>query len=199
MKFIKENSYDIVKFFVYQLGLAIFSLTLAIPLEAAVEEASTGAIVQLCVSILAIAFYVVLVYTVSWEHGATDRIRIDAGKATQDRFKGAKIAALACIPNLIVSLIAIVSALLYSDGNAWTAVLGVTLMILGLIESMYLGAVEFISSALVEGTSVFYLVKSVCFFVFPFIIVLGAHLGYVMGDKNKRLFGFMSNKKQSKK
>ena len=52
MKFIKENSYDIVKFFIYQLGIAIFSLTLAIPLQAAVEDDKTAGIVQLCVFLI---------------------------------------------------------------------------------------------------------------------------------------------------
>ena len=85
MKFIKENSYDIVRFFIYQLGIAVFSLTLAIPLETAVAE-----------------------------------------------------------------------------------------------------------------TQSFYIIKSICFFVLPFVIVLAAHFGYTMGDKNKKIFGFLSNKKAKK-
>ena len=197
MKFIKENSYDIVKFFIYQLGIAIFSLTLAIPLRAAVEDVETAGIVQLCVSILAVAFYFMLVYTVSWEHGATDRIRIDAGRATLDKFKGAKIALIACIPNMILSLIAIVSSLLYADGNVWTTVLVTVHLILGLIQSMYLGAVQFVSK-LVGSGSVSDLVKSVCYFVFPFIVVAAAHLGYTLGDKNFKIFGFISNKTAKK-
>lgn len=198
MKFIKENSYDIVRFFIYQLGIAVFSLTLAIPLETAVEDEQMGAIVQFCVSLLAVAFYSVLVYTVSWDHGATDRIRIDAGKTSYDPYKGAKIAMLACVPNLLVSAVAIISALLHSDGNAWTAVLGVTLMVLGLMESMYLGTVELISSLAVTGTQSFFIIKSICFFVLPFVVVLSAHFGYAMGDKNKKIFGFLSNKKKKK-
>ena len=159
MRFIKENSYDIVKFFIYQIGLAVFSLTLAIPLEAAVEGDKNDAHVQLGVSILAIAFYFILVYTVSWDHGATDRIKIDGGKTTYDGFKGAKIALLANIPNFLVSALAAVASLLFADGNAWTGVLGVSLMILGLIESMYLGATEMIVSVLPTPSTEFYLVK----------------------------------------
>ena len=194
MRFIKENSYDIVKFFIYQIGLAVFSLTLAIPLEAAVEGEKNDAIVQLGVSILAIAFYFILVYTVSWDHGATDRIKIEGGKTTYDGLKGAKIALLANIPNFLVSALATVASLLFADGNAWTGVLGVSLMILGLIESMYLGTAEMIASALPNPSTAFYLVKSLCFMLLPLIVVIAAHLGYVLGDKNVKIFGFLGNK-----
>ena len=196
MKFIKENSYDIVKFFVYQIGIAVFSLTLAIPLEAAVDDKSDN-IVQLFVSILAVSFYCMLVYTVSWEHGATERIRIDAGKSILDKFKGAKIALVACMPNVILSLVAIVASLLYAEGNAWNAVLGLLMAILGLIEAMYLGAVQFISTSLGNEETV-YLINSICYLVFPFIIVFASHLGYVFGDKNFRIFGFIPGKSNKK-
>ena len=196
MKFIKENSYDIVKFFIYQIGIAVFSLTLAIPLEAAVDDKSSD-LVQLLVSILAVAFYCILVYTVSWDHGATERIRIDAGKSSLDKFKGAKIAIVACLPNVILSLIAIVASLLYTEGNAWNAVLGLLLAILGLIESMYLGAIQFISSFITNESNVF-LVRSICYLIFPFIIVAASHMGYVFGDKNFRIFGFIPGKNDKK-
>ena len=196
MKFIKENSYDIVKFFIYQIGIAVFSLTLAIPLATAVDD-QNDRIVQLCVSILAVAFYFMLVYTVSWEHGATDRIRIDAGKVSPDKYKGAKIALIACVPNVILSLIAIVASLLYTEGNAWNAVLGLVLAILGLIESMYLGAVQFISGA-VGSESTVYLINSICYLVFPVIIVIASHIGYTFGDNNFRIFGFVPQKSGKK-
>ena len=196
MKFIKENSYDIVKFFIYQIGIAVFSLTLAIPLAAAVDD-QNDRIVQLCVSILAVAFYFMLVYTVSWEHGATDRIRIDAGKVSPDKYKGAKIALIACVPNVILSLIAIVASLLYTEGNAWNAVLGLVLAILGLIESMYLGAVQFISGA-VGSESTVYIINSICYLVFPVIIVIASHIGYTFGDKNFRILGFIPQKSGKK-
>ena len=93
MKFIKENSYDIVKFFIYQAGIAIFSIALLTAVSSAIEDDDgLRSIMKLVVSILAVGFYIMLVYTVSWEHGAKDRIRIDAGKISGDSFKAAKIA-----------------------------------------------------------------------------------------------------------
>ena len=196
MKFIKENSYDIVKFFIYQIGIAVFSLTLAIPLAAAVDDKNDG-IVQLFVSILAVLFYCMLVYTVSWDHGATERIRIDAGKSTLDKYRGAKIALLACVPNAILALVSIVASLLYAEGNVWNSVLGLLLAILGLIEAMYLGAIQFISSAIANEENV-YLINSIGYLIFPLIIVVASHLGYIFGDKNFRLFGFIPSKNNKK-
>ena len=200
MKFIKENSYDIVKFFIYQIGLAVFSLTLAIPLSAAIEEdkADVGLIVQLCVSILAILFYSMLVYTVSWEHGATERIRIDAGKSAHDKFKGAKIALIASIPNFLVSSVAILSAILYAEGNVWNAVFVLVVFILGLMESMYLGTVQFVASFFAADLFLSNIIRGICFFVLPCIIVFASHLGYTLGDKNIKIFGFMPDKKHKR-
>ena len=197
MKFIKENSYDIVKFFIYQIGIAVFSLAVAIPLDTAINDENTGKLTQLGVSVLAIAFYCILVYTVSWEQGATDRIRIDSGRMTPTPTKGIKIALLANIPNFIISAVAILSSLLFRDGNVWTSVLAIALAILGLFESMYLGVVEFIVYGIDNTTMLFYLVKSVAFLLLPFITVIAAHIGYILGDKNKKIFGFITDKKKT--
>ena len=195
MKFIKENSYDVVKFFIYQIGIAVFSLTLAFPLAAAINEESKDKLAQLGVSLLAVIFYCILAYTVSWEHGANDRIRIDSGKSMPDIFKGAKIALLANVPNFIISGVAILAAVLYSDGNAWSSVLGILLAILGLIESMYLGAIQFAVSGIANPSTAYYLSMSIGFFVMPVIVAVFAHLGYVFGDKNIRIFGFATKNK----
>lgn len=200
MRFIKENSYDIVKFMIYQFGIAIFALAVAIPLNDVVRDEFSRKLVQLGVSALAVIFYFILVYVVSWEYGATDRIRIDSGKIKGDPIKCMKIALLANVPNFVLSALAIASSLFYADGNAWTGILLAVTTILALIESMYLGAVEFIAYGIDNTTNIFYLVKSTAFFLFPLLIVAAAQLGYTLGDKNKRIFGFLHPaKKNSKK
>ena len=199
MKFLKENSYDVVKFFIYQIGIAVFSLTLAIPLSAATGDDGNGKLVQLGVSALAVIFYSILVYTVSWEHGAIDRIKIDGGKSSLDIFKCAKIALIANIPNFILSAFAALSALLYTEGNAWASVLGILLAILGLIESMYLGTVQFAVAGIANPSTTYYLAISIGFFVLPFVMVFASHIGYVFGDKGIRIFGFASKNKPKNK
>ena len=195
MKFIKENSYDIVKFFIYQAGIAIFSIALLTAVTSATEDdPRLKSIMKLAVSILAVGFYMMLVYMVSWEEGAKDRIRIDGGKIRGDRFKAAKIALIANLPNFIMGAVAILSSFLYGDGNAWTAVLGVLLAIMGLIEAMYIGIIQFILSSVSTETSLYYLFQSLCFCLMPLLIVASAHLGFTLGDKNIKIFGFSSKK-----
>lgn len=199
MKFIKENSYDIVKFFIYQAGIAIFSIALLTAVSSAIEDDDgLRSIMKLVVSILAVGFYIMLVYTVSWEHGAKDRIRIDAGKISGDSFKAAKIALLANLPNFVFSGVAIISSLLYADGNVWTTILGIFLAIIGLIESMYIGVIQFILSAVISDTSAYYFLQSLCFFLLPILIVASAHLGFTLGDKNVKIFGFAGKKTPKK-
>ncbi len=197
MRFIKENSYDIVKFFIYQIGIAVFSLAVAIPLNTAITDVYASKLTQLGVSVLAIIFYCILVYTVSWEQGATDRIKIDGGRMTPTPTKGLKIALLANVPNFIISAVATVASFLFADGNVWTSVLAIALTILGLFESMYLGAVEFIVYGIDNASMLFYLIKSAAFLLLPFITVIAAHVGYTLGDKNKRIFGFITDKKKT--
>lgn len=199
MKFIKENSYDIVKFFIYQAGIAIFSIALLTAVSSAIEDDDgLRSIMKLVVSILAVGFYIMLVYTVSWEYGAKDRIRIDAGKISGDSFKAAKIALLANLPNFVFSGVAIISSLLYADGNVWTTILGIFLAIIGLIESMYIGVIQFILCAVIPDTSAYYFLQSLCFFLLPILIVASAHLGFTLGDKNVKIFGFAGKKTHKK-
>ena len=199
MKFIKQNSYDIVKFFIYQVGIAIFSIALLTAVSSAIDQdEGLRSTMKLVVSILAAGFYIMLVYMVSWEEGAKDRIRIDGGKIQGDRFKALKIALIANLPNFVFSGVAVISSLLYADGNVWTTVHGIFLPIIGLIESMYIGLIQFILSNVVPNTSTYYFWQSLCFFLFPLLIVASAHLGFTLGDKNFKIFGFAGKKAPKK-
>lgn len=199
MKFIKQNSYDIVKFFIYQVGIAIFSIALLTAVSSAIEQdIGLRSTMKLIVSILAVGFYMMLVYMVSWEEGAKDRIRIDGGKIKGDRFKALKVALIANIPNFVFSGVAVISSLLYADGNIWTTILGIFLAIIGLIEAMYIGAIQFILSAVAQNTPIYYFLQSLCFFLFPLLIVASAHLGFTLGDKNFKIFGFAGKKTPKK-
>ena len=199
MRFIKENSYDIVKFFIYQVGIAIFSIALLTAATTATgEDSSLKSIMKLLVSILAVGFYVLLVYMVSWEEGAKDRIRIDGGKIAGDRFKAAKTALIANLPNFVFAGVAVISSLLYSDGNAWNTVLGIFLAIIGLIESMYIGLIQFVLSSVTPDTANYYLLQSLLYLLLPLLIVASAHVGFTLGDKNIKIFGF-AGKKTTKK
>ena len=59
MKFFKENSYDIVKLFIYQMGITIFSLVLYTA-ASAVEDAALKLKLRIILSVFATLFYFAL-------------------------------------------------------------------------------------------------------------------------------------------
>ena len=89
MKFFKENSYDIVKLLINQIGIAIFSMTLYFSI-ALIEDANLKSTLNLLVSIFSTLFYYALIYTAAWEFGAKDKIRIDGGKMEKCSFNMSK-------------------------------------------------------------------------------------------------------------
>ena len=79
MKIFKENSYDVVKLYVNQLGIMIFSMLLYTAVGAFENEKLSLAL-SIFVSVFSICFYLVLIYYAIWEIGAKDKIRIDGGR-----------------------------------------------------------------------------------------------------------------------
>ena len=87
MKLFKENSYDIVRLYVNQLGIMIFSLLLYTAVGSFSNE-TLSFWLSVFVSVFSVAFYLVLVYYVVWEIGAKDKIRIDGGRMEKFNNKG---------------------------------------------------------------------------------------------------------------
>ena len=71
-------------------------------------------------------------------------------------------------------------------------------MITGLHGSMYLGTVQTINPMPVVGDEVNYvnhLIQSILYMVIPLLSVAVVHFSYYLGSKEKKLFGFLSQKK----
>ena len=98
MTFFKDNSYNIVKMMLYQFGTTLLGAITSM-------AAQSNTTLFLIASIYATLFYFYLLYSMTWEIGAKDRIRVDAGHARADRLTGLKIALFANIPNFIVTLL----------------------------------------------------------------------------------------------
>ncbi len=108
MTFWKNNSYDIVRLFINQIGITIFSSVMYFAVELTnINEQTTGNEILVAISIFATLFYLVLIYTASWEYGAKDKIKIDSGKLTYSSSKGALLSVYANIPNFMLALIAL--------------------------------------------------------------------------------------------
>ena len=82
MRFFKENSESIIRLIVNQIGITIFSFFLYTALGVMQKEGESSPLhFKVLISAFCVLFYFVLIYTVVWEIGAKDKIRIDAGRA----------------------------------------------------------------------------------------------------------------------
>ncbi len=176
--FIKDNSYSIFKMFVNQIGMTIFGITLSL---ATVQNDT----LFLLSSIFAACFYMVLLYTMTWDLGFEEKIRIDAKRLKYNRFKGLYMSLLANIPNFIIAVMVIggyYCSTSFIDGApaspVWAVnVYGVGKLVAGIIEGMYGGIINNIFNASPWA----YLI-----IVIPSLIT--CTLAYIAGVKGFRIF-----------
>ncbi|MBE6609252.1 MAG: hypothetical protein E7634_01140 [Ruminococcaceae bacterium] len=179
-EFIRKNSELIVKLVVHQIGLTVFGFLLN-----SCASVSGNENLGIIFGLFSAAFYWFLIYILLWEIGTKDKIRIEAGRMKKDVFKGAKVALVAAIPNLVLTLISTVGYLAIDrsvmvDGKftspEWAANLYSIAQIIGIfINSMYTGIGEYFGITVMP------------YFLFlatlPAILVTG--LGYYLGTKEK--------------
>ena len=184
MKFIKENSYDIVKLIVNQIGITIFSLVLLFT----AQGANLPAIFKPLFSVFSTLFYFALLYTVSWEFGAKDKIRIDSGRYNASKGKGLLLGLVANAFNILLGIISVVSMIIHMMTNAqWLAdMFGVANLIMRFLLAMYVGIIQSLTSALAGNVD--FLVESILYLVFPLVAAGVVGFGYFMGAKDLRIF-----------
>lgn len=184
MKFIKENSYDIVKLIVNQVGITIFSLVLLFT----AQGANLPAIFKPLFSVFSTLFYFALLYTVSWEFGAKDKIRIDSGRYNASKGKGLLLGLVANAFNILLGIISVVSMIIHMMTNAqWLAdMFGIANLIMRFLLAMYVGIIQSLTSALAGNVD--FLVESILYLVFPLVAVGVVGFGYFMGAKDLRIF-----------
>ncbi len=203
MRFLKENSYDIIKLYVNQIGIMIFSLFLTTAVGL-IQDTALSNNLSLAVSIFAILFFFVLIYYVTWEIGATDKIRIDGGRLEPFKLKGLLLGTLANLPNIVLSVMTLLFLSLHlGSGNEGMYTAFVVLnLILRFHCSMYLGLISFVTPpAVVNDTPDLqvYLIQSILFVVIPLVSGLVTHLAYTLGSRDKKIFGFLSRSRKSEK
>ena len=197
MKFFKENSYDIVRLLVNQIGIAIFSLILYTAVGMVNLESGTKLGINITLSALAILFYFALLYTVAWDWGAKDKIRIDGGRMEPVKFKGARMAFFANVPNFVLTFICVITFAIYlmSGSEVCYTVSTIFNTIVRLFMSMYLGILQGIFSSLKAQTDMYYFAQAIGYFVIPVFAIGATELGYSLGTKEKKLFGSTVTKK----
>ncbi len=176
MKFIKEHSYDIFKLIINQLGIMILGLVLSF-------ASSSHSALLLMVSIFAVGFYMVLVYTMLWDMGSKNKVRIEYNRIPDDKLLGFKLSSIAAIPNVIIAILITVGYFIRSSSTLY----GVGILIGGFYEAMYIGIIKFLNSFFAAETQLALSVVWYWLIILPAIIAAG--IGYIMGYYNKRIFG----------
>lgn len=204
MRFLKENSYDVVKLFINQIGIAIFSMALYSAVSIAWPgDGGMSSWAQVIISVFAILFYLVLIYTAMWEIGAKDKIKVDGGRMKQFNLKGILMGLLANVPNfLLCGLAALFMGIYLINGVEWLkGVFAILNLIFGFIESMYLGVVINIfpiaEGATAHAADIVYFNRTLAYLIMPMLTVGVTGLGYWLGFKEFRVFSLANRNKNN--
>ncbi len=189
MRFFKENTESIVKLFINQIGVAIFSMFMLLAAYAISDKGGKAAVVSIFISIFSMIFYYVLIYNVAWEIGAKDKIRIDGARMEKKSSKGILLGIYANIPNIIIIGAAILLFALYMlGGGEWLkSCFAVLNFIFRFFVSMYLGLIQGITSG-IPNENVSYLIQSILFLAFSLISAVVIHISYLLGLRDFRFF-----------
>ena len=172
--FWKMYSYQAVKLFVTQIVFTIFGLTLSIA-----TGKSGNTILQLAVSIFAVVFFLVMVYTDMFKTGSEDGVRIKGNRLEYDSLTGLKIGLLAAAPDILLAAVGTLS--LFPEGSVPSRIGAVAQLIHLWIQGAYAGilAVDVGGNPLNSQFWAHYLI------IVPMVLV--AYGSYILGVKDKRL------------
>lgn len=195
MRFLKENSYDILRLYINQIGITIFSLVLYTSISSL--DSSLSLKLKISISIFSMLFLFALLYTVAWDWGANDKIRIDAGRVNKRAYKGALMALIANAINFILAAICVIcdSLVYFKSVAAANAVSQIANLILRMTNAMYLGVIQGIFVSL-KAEGFYVLLQSAAFLVAPLLAILATHIGYTFGLKNIKIFPSSKKKKR---
>lgn len=191
MGFWKKNSYQVVRLFVIQFGIAIFGTVLSFAVQTAFRDKGDR-IPLLFVSIFSVLFYLFILYSVGWELGGQDRIKLDAVHARLRAGKGFLLILCAEIPNFILGILMLIGGIVYYPNASGV---GARFFAAGYVpsaflQSMFTGIIRTLLEAtqLSQETSPSYYLVAALFYLaaaLPAIVVVG--FSYWMGLTERRL------------
>ncbi len=200
MKTIKDNSYDIVRLMIYQLGISIFALVLYTSLgDLSSNNTELRTLLWLIFSVLSTLFYWVLLYLAMWELGAKDRVKIDSGKLKDVKGKGFILSLTANLPNFLFAIVALISLALHlaagSENSAAGEVYAIFTVIMRFIATMYIGVAGAVCPDVIEGQPLTYLPQTAVYLLAYIITVVICQVAYSLGKKNFRFISKPYKKK----
>lgn len=186
----KDYSYSIVKMFVNQVAIGIFGAMLS--MATSVTASSTFSLV---VSIFAVLFYLFLIYTMTWEIGAKDRIAVDSNRKPKRIHLGLLLSLIANIPNFLIAIVYTVCSP-FMGTQEWAGTVNSVVKVLSLIfEGMYSG----ITSELMlphNGTMMPLHYFWWSYFLITVPALLTAWLAYMGGHRNSRFGALFAGPKK---
>jgi len=145
LNFFREYSYSIIKMLINQVGMTVFGLILSL-------ATSQNEKLLVFSSIFSIVFYMFLLYTMSWDVGARDKIRVDGNRAPFRPLRGLWMSICANSINILLALLIIFSYYVADitvtttlvdatwAGPTWAASMFASLtQIARFVQAMYLG------------------------------------------------------------
>jgi len=188
--FFQKYSYSIIKMFVNQFAISLFGLILAM-LTTAVDHT----VLTIVASAFSIAFYLFLIYTMTWEIGAKDRIAVDYGKMKHRPHTGLLMSLVANIPNFLLAILYTI-AYPFMGTHRWAGNMNAILnLISAILEGMYRGLLTVIT--LPSGRLLLNAWWSYFLIIVPALIT--SWLAYIAGFKNFRMLAAYFNKREQEK
>ena len=187
--FFSKYSYSIVKMFVNQFAISLFGASLALA-----TASSDNDLLTVIVSVGAVLFYTFLLYIMTWEIGAKDRISVDIGKKEYRPFTGFLLSLIANIPNYIIAILFTIGYP-FMDTHEWAGnICAVVKILLVIIEGMFLGLTSTLKIGEVALNSFWW-----TYFVITVPAILTCGVAYYLGHKNIRFTSILVYKDPNKK
>lgn len=187
VQFFRDNGYYIIRMAATQIAMTVFGLILS-----AATYAHNG--IFIFSSVLAVCMYLWLLYTLCWEVGIKDKVRLDGGRIAYRPLRMLPASLVANAVNLVLAFLSVVGCLFVRDiANAspmWAATLyKVPHDFLLFIHSMYGGIIE---SVLPNGQHP--LLNAVLYLVSIAPALFFTSFGYYMGIHNRSIGSFFGIK-----
>lgn len=133
----KKNGYQVIRLCLYQFGMTLFGLVVAM------ATSSSDALI-LWTGVFSALFYLYLIYSLVYELGQKDGIRIEAGKRKYNALKGFWLALAANSLNILLGILCFIGKTVYDTNAAeWAGEMyGVANTIAKFIQGMYVGILK---------------------------------------------------------
>ena len=168
--------------FVNQFAISLLGSVLAF------STSTTGNdMLTLVVSIFAILFYLFLIYNMTWEIGAKDKISVDVGKKMYTPYAGLFMSLIANIPNFIIAIAYTLGMLIAQTHGQVAAMSKLAAMV---CEGMYFGTIM----TLKIGDTPLHMFWWT-YFLIMIPAIVSATVAYLLGHRNFRFIaGYFSKK-----